>query len=110
MLEQPVYAAPEDDVRDLVRTRGWALLVTGTPVPVVSHLPIVLEPTTPGAPAELTILGHLARADAELVELGCMVGLTLGQSEALRRGAGLGAAAGYGRILAAFHKKNIKRT
>ena len=70
MLEQPVYAAPEDDVRDLVRTRGWALLVTGTPVPVVSHLPIVLEPTTPGAPGGLTILGHLARADAELHELG----------------------------------------
>lgn len=70
MLEQPVYAAAEGDVRDLVRTRGWALLVTGTPAPVVSHLPIVLEPTTSGAPGELTVLGHVARADAELHELG----------------------------------------
>ena len=70
MLEQPVYAASDGDVRDLVRERGWALLVTGTTVPVVSHLPIVLERATPSAPGEVTVLGHLARADAEVHELG----------------------------------------
>ena len=70
MLEQPVYAVPDEDVRDLIISRGWALLVSGGPAPVVSHLPIVLAPPTPDSPEQLTVLGHLARADAELHELG----------------------------------------
>lgn len=67
MLEQPIYAADPQEVRALVHARGWATLVTGTPTPVVSHLPILLAMDDSD---DLTVLGHLARADAELHELG----------------------------------------
>jgi transcriptional regulator len=70
MLEQAHYAATRAQVRELVAARGWATIVTGTPVPVVSHLPVVLLPEDPARPDELTVLAHLARADAELHELG----------------------------------------
>lgn len=70
MLEQHVYSATDADVRALVADRGWAVLVTGTPAPVISHLPIVLAPPDPAAPEAITVLGHLARDDAELHELG----------------------------------------
>ncbi|MCF2533369.1 FMN-binding negative transcriptional regulator [Yinghuangia soli] len=69
MLEQPLYA--QDDLqaaRALVRAHAWAMLVTALPggVPVVSHLPVLLDP----ARDDLTLLGHLAGGDAELHELG----------------------------------------
>ena len=65
MLEQTVYAADDAAVRSLVLSRAWGTLVTGTPTPLVSHLPIVLENDD-----DLTVITHLARADAELHELG----------------------------------------
>ena len=65
MLEQPVYAADDAAVRSLVLSRAWGTLVTGTPTPVVSHLPIVLENDD-----DLTVITHVARADAELHQLG----------------------------------------
>jgi transcriptional regulator len=67
MLEQPVYAAGRDEVRALIADRGWATLVSGRPQPVVSHLPIILASDDPD---DLTVLGHLARRDAQLHELG----------------------------------------
>lgn len=67
MLEQPVYAATAEETRDLVAARGWATLVSGGRTPVVSHLPYVMEGDDP---ADLTVQGHLARADADLHELG----------------------------------------
>jgi len=67
VLEQPVYAATPEETRDLVATRGWATLVSGGATPVVSHLPIVMASDDPD---DLTVLGHLARADADLHELG----------------------------------------
>jgi transcriptional regulator len=58
------------ELRALVRDHGWATLVTGVPgqSPVVSHLPILLDPD--GDPDSVTVLGHLARRDADLHELG----------------------------------------
>lgn len=66
MLEQPVYAATAEETRAIV-ARGWATMVSGGSIPVVSHLPIVLAGDDPD---DFTVLGHLARADAELHELG----------------------------------------
>lgn len=68
MLEQRGYAITEAaEVRALVREHGWATLVTGAAgEPVVSHLPILLDPDGD----DLAVLGHLARADAKLHELG----------------------------------------
>lgn len=62
-----MYAASVEDGRALVADRGWATLISGGPTPVVSHLPIVLANDDPN---DLAVLGHLARADAELHELG----------------------------------------
>ncbi|WP_329363368.1 FMN-binding negative transcriptional regulator [Streptomyces sp. NBC_00669] len=77
MLEQPIYALT-DPVRlhELVAGHGWATLVsaTGRGGPVVSHLPVIPDPEPDeggdGGGGDLTIVGHLARADAELHELG----------------------------------------
>lgn len=70
MLEQPIYALTDPvRLRELVAAHGWATLVSATGGgPVVSHLPVIPDPESDGD--ELTILGHLARADAELHELG----------------------------------------
>lgn len=84
MLEQPIYALNDPvRLRELVAGHGWATLVSATGRgPVVSHLPVV--PGWDGPDGEdsedgedggahgggLTILGHLAAADAELHELG----------------------------------------
>jgi transcriptional regulator len=56
------------ELREVVAAHGWATMVTATPNRglVVSHLPIVVDPTQDG----LVILGHLARTDATLHELG----------------------------------------
>jgi len=67
VLEQPVYAASAEETRDLVATRCWGTLVSGGPTPVVSHLPFVMAGEDPD---DVTVLGHLARADAELHQLG----------------------------------------
>lgn len=55
-------------VRAVIETSGWATMVTAPPDRdlVVSHLPVVVDPAQDG----LVILGHLARADANLHELG----------------------------------------
>lgn len=69
MLEQRTYAMTDvAELRAVVAAHGWATMVTATPDRglVVSHLPIVVDPTRDG----LVILGHLARTDATLHELG----------------------------------------
>lgn len=69
MLEQRTYAMTDvAELREVVAAHGWATMVTATPNRglVVSHLPIVVDPTQDG----LVILGHLARTDATLHELG----------------------------------------
>ncbi|MEY9845537.1 FMN-binding negative transcriptional regulator [Streptacidiphilus sp. MAP5-3] len=69
MLEQPLYALTDpDELRSLIAGRGWATLVSAVPdgAPVVSHVPVILDPDRDDA----TVLGHLAREDAELHELG----------------------------------------
>ncbi|MBF9067064.1 FMN-binding negative transcriptional regulator [Streptacidiphilus fuscans] len=69
MLELPVYALTDpSEIRSLIADRGWATLVSAVPGegPVVSHLPVILDPDRDDA----TVLGHLARTDAELHELG----------------------------------------
>jgi transcriptional regulator len=69
MLEQRGYAITDvAEVRALVRDHGWATLVTAAPAgPVVSHLPVLLDPDDSQG---LAVLGHLARADADLHGLG----------------------------------------
>jgi len=69
VLEQRTYAMTDvAELRAVVAAHGWATMVTATPDRglVVSHLPIVVDPTRDG----LVILGHLARTDATLHELG----------------------------------------
>ncbi|MEW1779500.1 FMN-binding negative transcriptional regulator [Streptomyces sp. NPDC086777] len=69
MLQQPLYAIDDmTGIRDLVRANSWCTLVSWVPDSglVASHLPVVLDPER----ADATVLGHLARADAELHELG----------------------------------------
>jgi len=53
----------EARVRDLVRTHGWATLVSVADdgAPVASHLPVLLEETPPGEPMRL--LSHVGRPD-----------------------------------------------
>jgi transcriptional regulator len=69
MLEQPLYQRDDvASVRSMIHEHGWASLVSSVPGTglVVSHLPIILDPSREDA----TVLGHLARTDAELHELG----------------------------------------
>jgi transcriptional regulator len=69
MLEQPLYALNDPaDIRSLIADRAWATLVSPFPNGglTVSHLPVVLDPDRDDS----TVLGHLARTDAELHELG----------------------------------------
>lgn len=69
MLQQRIHALTDPaELRALVDRNGWTTLVS-TPSagePVVSHLPVIVDD---GA-EELTVLGHLARSDAEEHELG----------------------------------------
>lgn len=74
MLNQDVFRVEDPDlIREFARTHAWATLVspTGRSGLVVSHLPVVVDPAPAeeGAPS-LTLLGHLARTDAEEHELG----------------------------------------
>lgn len=64
-----MYAIDDPRVlRELVAAHGWAILVSVSDggKPVVSHLPVIPDPASPG-PA---VLGHLAREDAEEHGLG----------------------------------------
>lgn len=68
MLEQRTFAMTDvAELRTVIDQYGWATMVTAPPDRdlVVSHLPIVADSS-----ADLVILGHLARADAALHELG----------------------------------------
>lgn len=57
-----------EEVRRLVRSNGWALLVTDGPDRLIaSHLPCLLDPDA-GA-TDLVILGHIARADPQSRDL-----------------------------------------
>lgn len=66
MLEQPLYE--RTDVRDIVDSNPWVRLITATPEVglVVSHLPVIVDQGS----TEFSILGHLAREDAALHQLG----------------------------------------
>jgi transcriptional regulator len=75
MLEQPVYALGAlAEVRDLVHANAWALIASaggppsggGSEPPVISHLPVLLDPDE----SDATILTHLPREDADLHRLG----------------------------------------
>ncbi|MBB5131271.1 transcriptional regulator [Thermocatellispora tengchongensis] len=69
MLEQRVFAMEDvAAVRALISGHGWATLVSdgGDAGPVVSHLPVILDPEDDG----VVVLGHLARRDAESHRLG----------------------------------------
>ncbi|TDD22648.1 FMN-binding negative transcriptional regulator [Kribbella turkmenica] len=68
MLENPAYALTDAArIQDLVTRHSWVTLVSHLPTGlVVSHAPILTE----GDAARLTVVGHLARADAETHELG----------------------------------------
>jgi transcriptional regulator len=68
MLEQPIYALTDPgEIRDLVTRHSWITLVSQLPTGlVVSHAPVLAETTAAG----LTVLGHLARTDADAHELG----------------------------------------
>lgn len=69
MLEQPLFAWDDPArLRELVDANPWATLVSSATggSPVVSHLPVLTDPAT----ERVVVLGHLARADAELHRLG----------------------------------------
>jgi transcriptional regulator len=69
MLEQPLYAIDDmTEIRNLVRANGWATLISCVPGVglVASDLPVILDPDRTDA----SVLGHLARSDAALHELG----------------------------------------
>lgn len=68
MLEQDTYALTDPaELRALIAAHGWATLVTaGDGGLVVSHLPVLPDPSTGG----LAVLGHLARTDAREHRLG----------------------------------------
>lgn len=55
-------------LKNIVREHPWATIVTASPNDelMVSHLPIILDESAP----ELTVLGHLAKTDADQHQLG----------------------------------------
>lgn len=82
MLEQPHFAITDcGELADLVRKYPWATLVSALPQTrtddaaaapetelVVSHLPVILDENEDGP--GLVVLGHLAKTDAHLHQLG----------------------------------------
>ncbi|MFB7996047.1 FMN-binding negative transcriptional regulator [Streptomyces sp. NPDC056002] len=78
MLEQDTFALTDpQELRSLIRGHGWAILITAADDgPVVSHLPVLLDrdgsggDTSDDAGGMPALVGHLARADAELHRLG----------------------------------------
>jgi transcriptional regulator len=69
VIETPEYAwADVAAIRELIRTYGWATLVSSTPDgPVASHLPVLLEEREDD---ELVVVGHVGRPDDVLHGLG----------------------------------------
>jgi transcriptional regulator len=68
VIETPAYRLDDDAaLRDLVRTHGWATLVSHPPDAglVASHVPVLLEDA-----AGLSVVGHLGRPDDVLHALG----------------------------------------
>ncbi|MFI1396039.1 FMN-binding negative transcriptional regulator [Streptomyces sp. NPDC020681] len=74
MLEQKVFEIDDPcRIRELARKHPWATLASHTASRglVVSHLPVLVDGACgDDGREELTLLGHLARTDAELHELG----------------------------------------
>lgn len=81
MLEQPQYAITDHaELADLLRTHPWATLVSAIPKTAaedgaaagtelaVSHLPVILDENDDRS--DLVVVGHLAKADARLHQLG----------------------------------------
>lgn len=68
MLEQPVYRLEDVvEIRRLLDEHSWMTVVSALPTgPVVSHAPILVDESADG----IVVVGHLARADADLHELG----------------------------------------
>jgi transcriptional regulator len=69
MLEQEIFRVDDPAwIRDLARAHPWATLISHAPDLglVISHLPVLIDDSRPGT----TLLGHLARTDAEKHELG----------------------------------------
>jgi transcriptional regulator len=66
-----------EDVRRLISRHGWAMLSSdgGGSSPIISHLPIVLDPQE----NDVTVLGHVARVDAEEHRLGEVEGVLVVQ-------------------------------
>lgn len=70
MLDQPEHRLSDAQViRQVIDGNAWAYLssAAGDAAPVVSPLPVLLDP---GDPAGVTILTHIAAADAVLHDLG----------------------------------------
>ena len=67
MIDTPDYVLDDDAaIRDLVRTHGWATLVSNPPTGLVaSHVPVLLEEAE-----QLTVVGHLGRPDDVVHALG----------------------------------------
>lgn len=68
MLENPAYALTDTArIQDLVTRHSWVTLVSHLPTGlVVSHAPILIEPDR----STVSLVGHLARTDADAHELG----------------------------------------
>lgn len=85
MLEQPPYSVDDPaEIVDLIRANPWATLIsaTGDSGLVVSHLPVIVEDNSSDPDASdlagmrddaadaVVVLGHLAKTDAALHQLG----------------------------------------
>ncbi|MFI0480103.1 FMN-binding negative transcriptional regulator [Actinomadura sp. 9N215] len=71
MLQQEIFRVADPGwIREFARAHSWATLISHTAPRglVVSHLPVLVDQDAAAAP--LTLLGHLARTDAEAHELG----------------------------------------
>lgn len=68
MLEQDIYRLEDvEKIRRLLDEHSWMTVVSALPTGlVVSHAPILVEDSADG----VVVVGHLARADADLHELG----------------------------------------
>jgi transcriptional regulator len=70
MLEQPMYRIDDARVRALVHENPWAILVSEPESagadPVISHIPILQDPDSPGP----VVLSHIANQDVQAHGLG----------------------------------------
>lgn len=86
MLAQPEFELTDVDViTEIIRARGWATLVSAPAhaKPVISYLPVILEPPDGGTvDRSITVLGHLAKVDAEEHQLGaCPIAISIAGPE-----------------------------